>query len=314
MVSRPFFDPNRISANDDAYWNQLQQDPNSPLVNRPTQGLYPPGSTFKTVTLAAALDSGQFQLNTPFDQKAATSTVIDGFKIDANNLPANVPFPVTLEQGYAYSDNVIYAEVGKQLGQSTWTQYVKNFGLDQPLDTDFPANTSTINAQSANFDDVLLATSAFGQGNLQVTPLQMAMITSTIADNGQLLKPYVILKVVPNGVDPNSVSATTPTPLGNPITPATANQVEEAMRSVVTLDLGRLPIARDANQIGGKTGTAQVGGNANPHAWFLSIAPFNSPRLAVVAMKENSGEGFQFAMPVAQYAIDHTMPLLTNGN
>lgn len=339
LVSRPFWDPNRID--DDTYWNQIIHDASSPQFNRATQGLYDPGSTFKTVTLTAGLDSGQFQLTTPFtldqdqdqnadqdggdgdgdlDQDAAlyytvpgstggeTITWDDYFPSPGSNGWVGIPTPggaITTQDGFAYSDNVIFARMAVTLGQDTWLSYVRKFGIATP-GTDVPkvpfdaeSSQSRAYTPGAQVTNNLLAESGFGQGQLLISPLTMAEVTSAAAANGNLYVPHVLGKIVtPDGAVTTNGSAVYN---GQPVMQAaTAASIRAAMRAVVqygTAAAGQsVQLSASPAMEGGKTGTAQLGAGSNPQTWWISMAPASSDvntlgQLVVVVMKEHSGEG-----------------------
>jgi cell division protein FtsI/penicillin-binding protein 2 len=312
MVSRPFYDPNRID--DDTYWHQISTSSGSPLVNRAAQFRYAPGSTFKTLTMAAGIDSGKVKLDTQYDKNQSLYFTVpqgqplrwdDYFPSATSSGWQGISFPLTLQDGYAYSDNVIYARVATQLGASTWLEYARRFGVETPGSTNnliqFDAAMTQSRAYNAgaSFNNDLLAESGFGQGQLGITPLTMAEITSTMAANGNLMVPHAMFKQVPPGVTSSSVSPQSPQLFGGgPVIQAsTAAAVRQAMRAVVqygTAAAGQaVKLADSPAIVGGKTGTAQLSSGL-PHAWWISLAPAEgstSSSLAVVVMKEHSGEG-----------------------
>jgi penicillin-binding protein A len=311
MVSRPYFDPNRI--NDDTYWHTISTGSGSPLANRAAQFRYTPGSTFKTVTMAAGIDSGQVSLNTQFTKDQSLNYNVpqgeplrwdDYFPSATSNGWVGIKFPLTLRDGYAYSDNVIFARVAIQQGAQTWQDYVRRFGIETPGSTSNLIQFDSEMAQSraynpgATFNNDLLAESGFGQGQLAITPLTMAEITSTMAANGNLMVPYIALKQVPPGLPASSIAPRSPQIFsGGPIIqPNTASAVRRAMRAVVqygTAAAGQaVQLADSPADIGGKSGTAQLASGL-PHTWWISLAPTggSNSSLVVVVMKEHSGEG-----------------------
>lgn len=306
MVSRPYFDPNRIG--DDAYWNQITTSSAAPLINRATQGLYVPGSTFKTVTLAAALDTGQVDLqNTTYTRDQVYDFVVDGHDFHWDDSFNGAPFPMSVEQGYAYSVNEIFARVATQIGQTTWLDYVGRFGIKipgrdvPPVPFDGSFAQSSAYPPGAPLDDVTFAASGFGQGDLQISPLTMAEVTSTMAANGQLIVPHLGYKVVPGGQSAQNVQPVASTLYGGApvVHPETAALMRQAMRAVVTYGTAwqgqSVKIADSPAIEGGKTGTGQVDGH-RPQTWWISLAPsVNNTStmgdLVVVVMKEHSGEG-----------------------
>jgi peptidoglycan glycosyltransferase len=312
MVSKPGFDANQVGST--AYWNSLIHDPLSPLINRPVNGFYPPGSTFKVATLSAALDTGTMTLNTTFNPPDSTGpltvdshTFCDDLTIPCaslNNLPGGVS-SVTLEQALMYSDNIAFAHVGLALGNGRFLDYARRFGLDQSTPFDIPVSTSHVATPSETFDPVELASTAFGQGGLNLTPMQMLMITEAVANGGAVPQPVLVRKVTaPDGSLVRSGSYGT---LYRPISAATARQVTDAMVQVVQAGSGfnaQIP----GVQVAGKTGTAETGGGQKPHAWFVAFAPADHPRVAVVVMIEHGGEGAFVAAPLAKQILQAALP------
>ncbi|MDQ2902156.1 MAG: penicillin-binding protein 2 [Chloroflexota bacterium] len=308
MVSRPTFDSNRIAAGDFAYFDQLNANPEQPLVERPLQSRYVPGSTYKTVTLLAALDSGTMQMSEPFDQKQAIGPIILGgerFGPTGNNIEHVVHhFPVSLAYGYAHSDNIIFAQVGVKTGSQTWLDYNRRFYVERDIPFDLPVARSHVlpNGQQT-LSDAQLGENAFGQGVDFITPMQMSLFDNGIANNGNLMRPYVVMKIqtpaANNTTTPASVGDTTvifsnsPQSLGNPISDQTANQVRYGMYGVVRCGSGAVveKLTNSPWAIIAKTGTGEVGGAAHPQAWLITQAPYHSPQLTIVGMRENGGEG-----------------------
>ena len=313
MLSRPYYDPNRID--DPTYWQQINSDQSGqPLLNRAAQGLYVPGSSFKTVTLAAALDTGKTSLDAPYTKAQYFDFVVDGHNFHWDDSFAGSPDPMTVRQGYAFSVNPIFARVAVDTGQDTWLNYVERFGIAVPganvpqVPFDAPSAQSSAYPPGAPLDPVTFAASGFGQGDLEITPLTMTEVASAIGFNGQLVDPYVVAKVVaPNG----DVTQTHPQPElysggQQPVVqPQTAALVRQAMREVVTYGTAfqgqAVHIADSPAMEGGKTGTGQVGDGQLPQTWWISMAPAvnqsgqadvnTTANLTVVVMKEHSGEG-----------------------
>jgi cell division protein FtsI/penicillin-binding protein 2 len=306
MVSRPYYDPSRVD--DPSYWSQVIQSSNSPLINRATQGLYVPGSTFKTVTLAAALDAGQVDLqNTTFTRDQVYDFVVDGHDFHWDDAFGGAPFPMSVEQGYAYSVNEVFARVATQIGQQTWLDYVTRFGIQVPgrnvpaVPYDGTSAQSRAYPPGVPLDPVTFAASGFGQGDLQITPLTMTEVASTMAANGQLFVPHAVSRVVPSGQNPQTTSPVASALYGGApvIRPETAALMRQAMRATVsygTVSQGQsVQLSLSPAMYGAKTGTGQVDNN-RPQTWLITIAPsvndVSTPgNLAVTVMKEHSGEG-----------------------
>jgi cell division protein FtsI/penicillin-binding protein 2 len=315
MLSRPSFDPNRmvatLSKGDLSYYNQLLKDPDQPLLERPLQGKYAPGSIYKTVTLMAALDSGHTTLDQPFDMQHALGPIFyNGQKIgpSGNNIAGYTHnFPVTTEYGYTHSDNIIFAQIGVNTGLDTWLDYNKRFYIGQhipvgqsspPYDLDVAAS-SVLPFKQTTMENNQLAADAYGQGTDFITPMQMSLFTNAIANGGQLMLPMIVQKVV----DPNQtiIKSTSSQPLGSQqISADTATKVRQGMYGVVRCGTGTGTFSGQLYDspwgIIGKTGTAQLEQD-NPHGRLITMAPADItdltrlPVLTVVAMKENGGEG-----------------------
>jgi peptidoglycan glycosyltransferase len=304
MVSRPTFDPtmlvNQLNTNNLSYYNQLANNKEQPLLERPTQGLFIPGSIFKTVTLMAGLDSGKTTLNQGFDQQQAMGPLyINGQQILGNNIQGyTFRFPVSTEYGYSHSDNLIYGLIGVNTGQQTWLNYAKQLYVGQQIPFDLPVQTSTVlrqNSQSLANNE--LAEDAFGQGYDNVTPLQMALIDNVAANNGQLMRPMLLSKITDK--DNNVIQSFSQQALSSPISSQTATQVRQAMYGVTRCGSGSIVPALFNSPWGiiGKTGTGEVGGGEAANSWMITQAPYSVnnpnqlPALTIVAMKENGGDG-----------------------
>lgn len=316
MLSRPTFDPNRIASGDLAYFDSLNKNPEQPLLERPLQGLYVPGSTYKTVTLMTGLDSGKLHLDDQFYNDKdpnhpqavgpitlGTGNQTETFGPSGNNIDTyTFHYPVTLNYGYTHSDNVIYAQAGVTVGSSTWLDYNSRFYVGQQIPFDLPVKPSSVLPKGAtSLGTNQLGENAFGQGVDTVTPLQLTMFDNGIANNGNLMRPTLIQKIV----DPNGTSIMTADfkSLSTPISSTTASQVRDAMYGVTQCGSGRFaPVASYPNlpllytspyAIIAKTGTGQVASgetNVGANAWLLTQAPYQNPQLTIVALKENGGE------------------------
>jgi len=312
MVSKPYFDPTCLGSPDGAIESRCEQSiagqPNGPFVNRVLNGLYAPGSTFKMVTLSAALDSGVKSLSDQFNGTAASGPIyVEGhqFGPTGNNLPAGVT-SVDLLHAFMYSDNIVFAQVGLSLGAGRFLAYAHRFGLDQNIPFDLPVSVSHIRNPGQLFDRVALASSAFGQGDDHVTPMQMLLVGEAIADHGTSPKPVLIKAIkTPAGT---TVRGDSSGPLFSPISPSTSAQVVHAMSEVVNGGSGyyaQIP----GVQVAGKTGTAEAG-PGGPHAWFVAFAPAQDPRVAVAIIVEHGGEGAYVAAPLAQEILSAALPLV----
>lgn len=286
----------------------------SALVNLTTDGLFTPGSTFKMVTAAAALDSGAFTPTSGFNDPGYC--VEYGKHVsNAGNPDQNGPETyghVTLAEGFQHSINSVFCNVGKQIGAKTILDYAKRFGFysTPPLET--PANQRVPSGLYQNnrlwfpkdpSTQVDPGRLAFGQERLQVTPLQMLMVGSTIANGGLVPRPYIVDKIL--GHDGSVVSATRASNLGRAIKPETAAELTQMMTSVVTGGTGTAAQIPGV-QVAGKTGTAETGVNNVYTAWFVCFAPANDPKVAVAVVLEKQLNGFGGAVsaPIAKQILE----------
>jgi peptidoglycan glycosyltransferase len=291
MVSKPFFDANQIETQ----LAQLQNNPSGALVERATQGLYPPGSTFKMLTTTALLANGTAKPDTKIQQQGDTF-VVDGFTVRGSNLPRGVVNP-TLTEAFQYSCNPCFAQLGLQLGWPKLQQAAESFSIGKALKFDVPVSTSRLYNSGTDQSRVLLANTAYGQGQLAVTPLEMALIGAAIAKNGSIPQPHVVIKQSTRaGQQITEFAGGT---VGTPMDGNVAGQVRQMMVEVVEHGSGQL--ARIPNvQVAGKTGTAETGDGQPPDAWFVAFAPANQPRYLVTVIREHKGEGADQAAPMAR--------------
>ncbi|HEX6511881.1 MAG TPA: penicillin-binding protein 2, partial [Chloroflexota bacterium] len=294
MATKPAFDANRLETD----MPQLQNNTGAPLVDRATQGLYPPGSSFKVLTTSALLANGVANPDTHINQPGDTF-VVDGFTVRGSNLPRGLTSP-TLTQAVQYSCNPCFAQLGLQLGWPRFQQMADAFGLGKAIPFDVPVSASRLHDPNAELSRVLLANTAYGQGQLEITPLQMALITATVANGGNMPQPHVVTtestRAGQHVADFGGGS------LGTPINGQVAGQVRQMMVTVVEQGSGVL--ARIPNvQVAGKTGTAETGSGA-PDAWFTAFAPANQPRYVVTVIREHKGEGYDQAAPMARTILE----------
>ncbi len=308
MLSRPSYDPNKLvttlSAGDQTYYNQLVKDPDQPLLERPIQSRYVPGSIYKTMTLLAGLDSGKTTLDQQFDRNQALGPITyNGQKIGpvGNNIEGyTFRFPVTTNYGYTHSDNIIFAQVGVNTGFNTWMDYNKRLYVGQQIPFDLPVTPSSVLPAGQNtLADNQLAANAFGQGTDFITPMQMSLIDNVVANNGQLMRPMLVSQAIDHNKNPVQTFSSQPLGSQPQVSAETATAIRQAMYGVVRCGSGSIVSQLFTSNVGiiGKTGTAEVGGGQSAHAWMITQAPYNinnpsqAPVLTIVAMKENGGEG-----------------------
>jgi len=294
-VNRPTFDPNRLAAD----WSKLHTRSDSPLFNRAFDGLYPPGSTFKMVTASAALDSGTVALEDGFSDPGYFT--VGGFTI--HNAEEEATGFQLLTGAFALSSNVDFAQIGVKVGVDTFYEYLHRFRIGDDAALSVPVSRDEV-PQANSVSDSELAQMAFGQDGLAVTPLRMALVGATIANDGVLMRPLLVKEFRPSG---KAAVHTTPVVWGEPISQRTATSVRDMMIAVVKYGTGTA--ARLSNvTVAGKTGTATHPGGA-PDAWFVCFAPANNPRVVVAVVVEDAGYGGVAAAPIARTILASTLAL-----
>lgn len=299
MASVPGYDPNK-AIEDPSYRGTLKD---AAETNRTTQGAYPPGSTFKVVTAAAALDSGKYTPDTIVD--GSNGQVFSGTPL--NNFSGEDPGEVSLRYALTHSINTAFGNVAEDLGAKTMQRYMSRFGFGKELPLDYPHSQMRPSGSRvgnrfvpATNRQVDIARMGIGQDKLQVTPLQMAMVTSAVANNGVLMKPELVDKIV--DADGRVQKETKPDELGRVMKASSARELQSMMGDVVNEGSGTA-FALEGIQSGGKTGTAELGNPADGinDLWFIGFAPLENPKVAVAVVVERTpGQGGAVAAPIAK--------------
>lgn len=300
LASNPAYNPNRLftTGNDPeaaAYWQSLLDDPSAPLVTRSNLGVYTPGSTFKTVTAGIAIEEGFAEPDTVYEDDG--ELVIDGRVLTEFNRPDESRDQWTLAEGIAWSLNVVLARVGLQIGGETFWNYGPQFGFGETIPYDIPVAESQIaNNREALSDPNLVADTGFGQGQLQTTPIHLAMLAAMWANDGEMMEPWLVETVTDaNG---NVTQGHTPSVWKTPVSPNTANQVEAMMVNAV--ENGSIQNALvDGYVVGGKTGTAETG-DGTAHSLFIGFIGDPEPRYAVAVVLEGGAGGLSSAVAIGR--------------
>ncbi|MDW8255041.1 MAG: penicillin-binding transpeptidase domain-containing protein [Chloroflexota bacterium] len=321
LATTPTFDPNRLTfdpTRDDwnaenaavaAYAAELNANPARPLLNRATQGLYPPGSTFKTVTLAAALERRlvrpdhrfRYELKPP-DRDHRSAWHHNQFVSCQNHSQSEFD----LAHAFAFSCNVAFADLGTELGASVYLEIARGLGMDQAPPFELPVEVSRLASRPDFFTGeerfYAIAATAMGQGEILVTPLQMALIAAAMASGGQPPVPYLVEEI--RRPDGSVIHKHQPRRWTSGVSSGTAAAVRDIM--VTSVNDGWASGARLAGAaIGGKTGTAELGVlRAEPHAWFIGFATADTPRIALALIKESSGMSSAVAAPAARIVFE----------
>lgn len=309
--SNPSYDPGPLASHRSkeatAHWKSLNpKSPESPLVSIATSRTYPPGSTFKVVTTAAALESGRYDEDDTFPDPVElelpdTNETLQNFTKTACEDGASIDLFTALEISCDTTYGILGLEIPEQIYETA-----EEFGFNSPIP--FDAGTEVSNFPEEGDDrKPFRAYAAIGQGDVAATPLQMALVAAGVANNGEVMEPYLVQQILdPGGA---SVRETDPKALGNPLSRKNARVLTAMMEAVVETGTGtaaQIPGVR----VAGKTGTAQTVEGANPHTWFISFAPVDDPQIAIAVIVENGGSagseatGGAVAAPIAKAVME----------
>lgn len=291
MVSKPDFDPNEI----DLIWDDLINDEESSvLLNRATQGLYPPGSTFKIVTLLEYLrEHPDDYENYRFICHGSTQ-YDDGKVVCYNHISHGT---LDLENAFAQSCNCAFGDIGLKLDRSSYMNTINSlmFNEDLPLVMNYSKSDCHV---SEDFNDLLMVQTSFGQGETLMSPMHVNLITQAIANGGVLMKPYIVSSVVTSNMD--IIKEFKPETYKTLMTPEEASTISKMMRMVVTKGTAR-KLKNKTYEVAGKTGTAEYNDfSSATHAWFTGFAPYDNPEICVTVILEDAGSGNTYAVPVAR--------------
>ena len=292
LASKPSYDPSRIDEDLD----ELGRAEPSRLLDRATQGLYPPGSSFKVVTAVAALEAGVVKPSSGFH--CSGSTVIGrNYRVECfeGGAHGDLSFAQALEQ----SCNCTFARVATRVGAERLWETASRFGFGHRLELPVPTRTSRIARKQSDLSLGVLAQTGFGQGECVVTPLQMALVAAAIGNGGKLMKPYLVTQIREQG---RIVQRIKPEEWAQVAKRETVAEVARMMQGVVRHGTGTRARVRGLT-VAGKTGTAE-NPHGRTHAWFIGYAPADHPRVALAVLLENGGVGGRHAAPVARQILE----------
>lgn len=309
LASTPSYDPSTFagnSKNDEKAWRDLNNSADKNLVNRALRETYPPGSTFKVVTTAAALEHGVISdINLPTD--TPEPYILPGTKTPMVNHATGCE-KATLNYALQVSCNSVFANVGDKVGRDGMVETAQKFGFNSTVDTPVRAFASVYDKTMGKDGNAL---SSIGQFNTAATPLQMAMVTAAIANDGKLMKPYMVEQLTAPNLD--TIEKHEPQEMSRPLSAANAQKVQQMMVNVVENGTGTSAKIKNV-KVGGKTGTAQHGEkNAKrPYAWFISYAELpdgTSPVAVAVVIEDSAADreditGGGLAAPVAKAVME----------
>ncbi|GAA3787876.1 D,D-transpeptidase PbpA [Sphaerisporangium flaviroseum] len=302
MVSLPTFDPNTMAAPDKSkaarVYNKLDKDDNKPLLNRAIATTFAPGSTFKVITSAAYLsDDSSRDINTTVD--APDALPLPGTNISLPNYHGeSCGGRATLVDALTISCNTAFARMALDMGYDKLNEQASKFGIGNPMAIPLSVVKSKIGPDKGK---AALALTSIGQLDNQITPLQMAMVAAGVANEGKVMKPYLVNKIV--SPDGDEIQKARQEQLSEAVTPEVAGELRDMMISVVQNGTGKAAQLPGIT-VAGKTGTAETAKGQASHAWFISFAPADDPKVAVAVFVEsgsagNDATGGQVAAPIA---------------
>ena len=297
LASAPSYDPNALATHDTkkatANYSKLAAQANSPMINRAASQLYPPGSTFKTIVAATALESGDYDNLT---NTTAAANGIDG--------------KITLQNALTYSSNTAFAQLGVKLGQDKIAEQAKKLGYGSSITIDGTSSSGRpMKSVAAKFPDTLsddkVALASIGQGDVLSTPLQNAMVAAAIANDGKLMRPTLVDRV--RASDLSTLSEATPEVMSTAFSSSTASKLNQMMQSVVEHDAPSLQLS--GIKVAAKTGTAQIGSsNQTNDAWVIGFAPADNPKIAVSVVIHNVNQyGVEAAGPIMRSLMEEAL-------
>lgn len=315
MFSSPTFDPNQVAVHNSSEAGDvlafLNNYPGKPLLANAYQERYMPGSSFKVITTGIAFENGVTAMDRAFD-------------VETEFVPPQTTDPIqnyggtacggSMVEVFFRSCNIPFARMALELGPERMVDGTQRWGIGEPLPIDLPGAVSSFFGEVSDFTDnlPLLAIGGFGQGNDLMVPLHMAMVASTVANDGQMMRPYVVDAT--RFHDGTVIDRTDPSVWKTPISATTADQLTTLMIGVVNEGTGRTMQLANGIQAAAKTGTAQLNSSGEPqrsHAWIIGFAPAEAPRYAVAVMLKGTNDeisastGGKLAGPIAKTVLDH---------
>jgi peptidoglycan glycosyltransferase len=308
LASSPTYNASKLAdpATAAATFEALRDDPTQPLLPRATLGRYVPGSVFKIVTAIAGLGSGAITPDTTYPQQPKSERnglLVDGFRVRDGHHPETGSRALDFIEATEVSCNIWFALTGLKTGGGALVDYAGRMGFGAPLPFDLPTAVSQVTNGAGTdpggfIDDVELANASYGQAETFVTPLQMALVAATVANDGELMHPRLVSALTGK----NGTRTTDPSSMGRILPAADARSINAAMVQAVEGPLGRR-FTSGAKVSGvttaGKSGTAELGGRGEPHSWFIGFAPAENPEVAIAVLVEEAGRGGEVAAPIA---------------
>lgn len=294
MISKPTYDPNNLEAN----WADINTNEDSPLLNRATQGMYPPGSVFKIVTAASALENISGVTNKVFHDNTGKIDFGGGYSL--SNYGGTVYGDLNLKDGFRKSSNVVFGTLALELGNQKLRKTAEDFYFNKSIPSDGFSIAKGRFPTLESYEKGNIAQSGIGQSSILVSPMQMALVASTIANNGVMMEPKIVKNIL--NADGEIVNTIKDKEVSTVIPGDDAKLIASYMKEVVDNGTVRSSYFSGTNAAG-KTGTAdhmdKDGKPASPHSWFVGFAPYNNPKYAIAVIVENGGVGGGKAAQIA---------------
>lgn len=291
LVSSPGYNPSTIKQD----WETISNNEDKPLMNRATQGLYPPGSSFKIITLAAALTHNP-------EIEAETFYTPGYIKVNGNIIRDSEhlwPGEYDLSTAFRYSSNTVFIQIGQRVQREKMISMAESFGFNSSNKCDIPVAKSTFPRPSMVAGDVEMAEAFIGQGKILATPMEMALVAAIIANEGKAVTPYITEKIISPLGDVKAVKSITSTT--QIVSKQVADKIKTLMVEVIRNGTGTAA-AINGIEVAGKTGSAE-NPHGSAHAWFIGFAPAQNPEIALAVIVENAGSGGTVAGPIARDVI-----------
>jgi cell division protein FtsI/penicillin-binding protein 2 len=301
MVSKPSYDPNKLEEN----WKQISESKNSVLLNRAVSGMYPPGSIFKVITTASALENLEGVKSEKFADNG--KLVFNDYE-SLSNYKGKALGEINLKEAFVHSSNVVFGKLGLQLGNKALKTTAEKFYFNKDIPADGIIIDNSIFPYLGKNEVGNIAQSAIGQSTVLATPIEMALTASTIANDGVMMKPMLVKEVLKG--DKNVIRKIFPEINGVIISKENAAIIKEYMREVVEGGTGQAANIPGV-KICGKTGTADhddiLNEQESAHSWFIGFAPYDNPQIAFAIIVEDGGQGGGKAAKIAAEVVKKSL-------
>lgn len=296
MVSKPSYDPNKLGEE----WKNINSNKEMPLLNRAVSGLYPPGSSFKTVTAVSALGNLNNVYNRSFQDNG--KLVVDGTKL-LENYNGEVLGGLDFKTAFMHSSNVVFGTLGLDLGNNALKSTAEKFYFNKNIPSVGLTIENSVFPSYKSYEKGNIAQSAIGQSGVLATPMQMALVASTVANNGIMMQPMLVKEILSS--KRKSIEKIQPKQLGEIMPEQTAKSMKELMKGVVAEGTGT-NAALSGIVVSGKTGTADHDDPSKqqaPHSWFIGFAPYDNPKIAIAVIVEDGGQGGGIAAEITRELV-----------